>query len=122
MPRPLARIAGLAAAFLALVAAAADRAPSAERGRQVFTAVGCVHCHGTHGQGTSAGARLAPNPLPAPAIAQFLRSTATNMPTYSAQVLSDADVADIAAYLASLPAPKKPDDIPALRDLGRPLR
>ena len=74
---------------------AAERAaPSAVRGWQLYTSVGCVHCHGSQGQGSTAGARLAPEPLPAAAIAQFIRATNTTMPAYSAQVLSDADVAD----------------------------
>ena len=121
------RIVNLAACAVASVAtlcmasaAAADRVPSAQRGGQLFRTVGCVHCHGSSGQGSVAGARLAPNPLPAAAIAQVLRSTATNMPTYSVQELGDADVADIAAYLASIPPPKAPDAIPALRAVRLP--
>jgi mono/diheme cytochrome c family protein len=102
--------------------AAAERAtapaPSATRGRQLFLRVGCVHCHGTEGQGSSAGTRLAPDSLPAAAIAQFIRATNTTMPAYSAKVLSDADVADIAAFLATIPPARPADSIPALRDLG----
>ena len=102
---------------------AAERAaPSAVRGWQLYTSVGCVHCHGSQGQGSTAGARLAPEPLPAAAIAQFIRATNTTMPTYSAQVLSDADVADIAAFLATVPAAKPVARIPALRDLQAPGR
>jgi mono/diheme cytochrome c family protein len=102
---------------------AAERAaPSAVRGGQLYTSVGCVHCHGSQGQGSTAGARLAPEPLPAAAIAQFIRATNTTMPAYSAQVLSDADVADIAAFLATVPAAKPVARIPALRDLQAPGR
>ncbi len=36
------------------------------------------------------------------------------MPSYSAAILPDKDVADIWAYLASLPATKAPGAIPAL--------
>ena len=102
---------------------AAERAaPSAVRGWQLYTSVGCVRCHGSQGQGSTAGARLAPEPLPAAAIAQFIRATNTTMPAYSAQVLSDADVADIAAFLATVPAAKPVARIPALRDLQAPGR
>jgi mono/diheme cytochrome c family protein len=76
-----------------------------------------VHCHGSEGQGSGAGTRLAPGPLPAEAIAQFIRATNPTMPAYSAKVLSDADVADIAAFLATVPAARSADEIPALRDL-----
>lgn len=101
-------------------AAGQSPAPSAARGRQLFLSVGCVHCHGTQGQGSTAGARLAPEPLPAAALAQFIRATNTTMPAYSEKVLGDADVAYIAAFLASLPAPKPVERIPALRDLKGP--
>ena len=95
----------------------AARAPSAERGRQLFMSVGCRHCHGTDGQGSGAGAKLAPDPLPAEALAAFIRATNTQMPAYSAQVLGDADVADIAAYLRTVKPAKAADSIPALRAL-----
>lgn len=101
-------------------AAGQSPAPSAARGRQLYLSVGCVHCHGTQGQGSTAGARLAPEPLPAAALAQFIRATNTTMPAYSEKVLGDADVADIAAFLASLPPPKPVERIPALRDLEGP--
>jgi mono/diheme cytochrome c family protein len=99
---------------------AASPAPSAARGRQLYLAVGCVHCHGSQGQGSTAGTRLAPEPLPAAAIAQFIRATNTTMPAYSARVLGDAAVADIAAFLATIPAAKPVASIPALRDLRAP--
>lgn len=101
-------------------AAAPSTAPSAARGRQLYLSVGCVHCHGTQGQGSTAGTRLAPEPLPAAAIAQFIRATNTTMPAYSAKVLGDADVADIAAFLATIPPARPVTGIPALRDLRVP--
>jgi mono/diheme cytochrome c family protein len=100
--------------------AAPSTAPSAARGRQLYLSVGCVHCHGTQGQGSTAGTRLAPEPLPAAAIAQFIRATNTTMPAYSAKVLGDADVADIAAFLATIPPARPVTGIPALRDLRAP--
>ena len=36
------------------------------------------------------------------------------MPTYSTHILSDADLADIYAYLQTRPQPKKPAEIPLL--------
>ncbi|MCU0759245.1 MAG: cytochrome c [Steroidobacteraceae bacterium] len=98
-------------------ASAAARPPSAARGRKLYMTVGCVHCHGSEGQGSTAGAKLAPDPLSAEAIAAFIRTPNTQMPAYSAAVLGDADVADIAAFLRSLRPPKAADDIPALRAL-----
>jgi mono/diheme cytochrome c family protein len=114
-------LSGAALIAAGVVAVAAE--PSAKRGREIYMKVGCYTCHGTEGQGSTAGLKLTPDPLPADAIANFIRNTDMSispvlaMPTYSAEVLPDADVADIAAYLASIPPPKSPDSIPALRDL-----
>jgi len=117
-------IAWIAGGFMpgaAVVAVAGEaRAPSAARGKQLYHAVGCVHCHGTEGQGGNSGVRLAPGPLPAAAIAQFIRATGTTMPAYSAALLGDADVADIAAFLATIPASRPVGRIPVLRDLQAP--
>jgi mono/diheme cytochrome c family protein len=108
----------LAALALSVVtASAAEGAPSASRGRTLFLNSGCKHCHGTQGQGTNSGKRLAPNPLPVEAMAQLIRAPGTRMPAYSPNVLSDADIADIAAYLATMLPAKSPDAIAILKDL-----
>ena len=39
-------------------------AQDAENGKRLFVRNGCYQCHGYAGQGGSAGARLAPKPLP----------------------------------------------------------
>ena len=108
----------LALASAVIVAIAAPPAtPSAARGRQTFLRVGCSECHGTEGQGSSAGLRLAPDPLPLEAIVQFVRSTTGSMPAYGERILSDADLADIHAYLQSLRPSPSPGSIRALKDL-----
>jgi len=109
----------LLAASLAASASAAEPAPSVERGKTLYLTAGCKHCHGTVGQGSAAGRRLAPKPLPAAAITQFLRANGTNMPAYSEALLNDAAVADIAAYLGSIPPAVPADSIPALRNLTK---
>ncbi len=114
------RIAILSTAILLTIAgqvSAADKGASVTRGRTLFMTSGCYHCHGTQGQGSGSATRLTPKPMPAEGIAQFIRSSGTRMPAYSADVLNDRDVADIAAYLASVLAAKSPDAIPALKDL-----
>ena len=85
----------------------------AASGFRLFMTDGCYQCHGTVGQG-GVGPRLAPDPIPAEAIAQYIRNPADVMPPYIEKVLGDAGVADIYAYLASVkPAPKL-QDIPLL--------
>ena len=101
-------------------AARPSAAPSTTNGKVVFMRVGCYTCHGTVGQG-GAGARLAPNTMPLAAMQAWVRggtpgwSIARGMPAFPAAVISDSELADVQAYLASLPPPPKPDDIALLR-------
>lgn len=88
---------------------------NAAEGKRVFLADGCYECHGTEGAGGGyAGPRLAPDPLPLAAIKSQLRKPAARMPAYSERVISDAQIADIAAYLRSIPAGKPSSQIPIL--------
>jgi len=93
--------------------------PSAANGKAVFMRVGCYTCHGTVGHG-GAAPRLAPNTLPLPGFTTWVRNgtpgwtPASGMPAFPVSVLSDADLADVRAYLASLPAPPPVAEIPLL--------
>ena len=84
----------------------------AVKGKATFLRVGCYECHGTAGQGLT-GPHIGPNPRALESLISFLRKP-TGMPAYSPKVLSDADIADIRAYLASLPAPPPVASIPLL--------
>jgi mono/diheme cytochrome c family protein len=109
-----------AAAFLslALIAiAAAQSAPGgdAANGRKLFMTVGCYECHGTTGAGGGfAGPKLAPNPLPFLAVKAKLRAASGRMPAFSETVLKDAEIADIYAYLQSIPSGRSARDIELL--------
>ena len=85
----------------------------AAHGKKLFMADGCYECHGTVGQG-GVGLRLAPGPLPAAAIAAYIRNPTGEMPPYTSKVVSDNDITDIHAYLASMPKPPALADIPQL--------
>ena len=81
-------------------------AGNADAGRKLFVSVGCYQCHGYEAQGSTAtGPRLAPRPLPFPALSRYVRRPAGQMPPYTAKVLSDMELADIYAFLQSAPAP-----------------
>jgi ubiquinol-cytochrome c reductase cytochrome c subunit len=103
-------IAALGAA--SLVSVRAQDIANAENGKKLFFKNGCYECHGTLGQGGT-GPRLAPKPLAAAALAAYVRKPGGGMPPYSVKVMSDAEVADIRAYLATIPDP--PKDIPLLK-------
>ena len=87
---------------------------AAGNGKKLFTKYGCYECHGTQGQGTTAGARLAPKPIALAALIAYVRRPAGQMPPYTAKVVSDAELADIRAYLASIPDPPPAKNIPLL--------
>lgn len=97
--------------------AAAAQDGNATRGQDTFMRVGCYQCHGTDGQGNDAGPMLTPDPLPPEAIANFIRFSPGRMPVYPEEVLSDSEIADIVAYLASVPSPPEADEIDILRGL-----
>jgi mono/diheme cytochrome c family protein len=92
-------------------------AADAAKGKAAYMKYGCWQCHGTVGQGsaiTSAGKVLAPDPLPYEGFAAFVRSSDRAMPPYSEKILPNEDLADIHAYLASVPKPADYKSIPLL--------
>lgn len=92
-------------------------APSGDQkaGQQTFLADGCWECHGTVAQGgVISGPRLAHTALPYAAVLQQLRVPQNAMPPYEASVVSDADVANIYAWLELLPVPQSATNIPLL--------
>ena len=102
----------LAAVAASLFAAQSNGfAASAENGKRVFMRVGCWQCHGTVGQGGVTGPKLAPGPIPFDALSAFVRSTNRAMPAYREQVLPNEDLADIYAYLQSIPKGPDPANI-----------
>jgi len=106
---------GSAAVFAAaLLASDGALAASAEKGKAAFVKNGCWQCHGFVGQGGLAGPKLAPDPIPAEAFVAFVRTTNRAMPPYSEAVLSNDDLADIHAYLESVPKAPDPKSIPLL--------
>lgn len=98
----------------ALLAPGFASAQNAENGKKLFEKFGCYTCHGHQGQGGGAGARLAPRTISAAALIAYVRHPAGTMPPYTAKVVSDAELQDIRAYLASVPAPPALKDIPLL--------
>ena len=111
----------LAAVSLLLIACAqAQDAPKgdAAKGKQLWLTDGCSYCHGTVGQGgggRAAGLRVSHQPIPFGAFLNQVRQPANEMPVYVEKVLSDQDVADIFAYIQSLPPPP---DLKSIRILN----
>ena len=85
---------------------------NSDRGRQLFMRFGCYQCHGRQGQGSSAGARLAPSPMPLAGFARYVRQPRGEMPPYTAKVVTDQELADIHAFLRSVPRPPAVASLP----------
>ncbi len=92
----------------------AEAAGSAEKGKVAYVKNGCWQCHGFVGQGGVAGPKLAPNPMPSEAFSAFVRFTNGAMPPYQKAILPDADLADIHAYLQTIPKAPDHKSIPLL--------
>ena len=88
-------------------------AGNAASGKKLYNTIGCWQCHGYSGQGGE-GTRLAPNPLPFPAFTKYVRAPSDQMPPYATKVVSDAQLADIYAFLKTVPRPRDSKDIPLL--------
>ena len=95
-------------------AASAALAADAAKGKTAVMKNGCWQCHGEVGQGGAAGKTLAPKPMAFEAFNVFVRNSNGSMPPYPKEILSDADLADIHAYLQSIPAGKDYKGIPLL--------
>ncbi len=95
----------------------ANAAPAgnAENGKRIYSDYGCYQCHGYAAHG-GAGPRLAPNPISFAAFARYVRHPRGQMPPYTSKVVSDSELADIHAFLRSLPQPPAVKDIPLLND------
>ena len=126
----------IAAGLVGLLLAAAAHAPvpgsgaaaaqdpatlegDATSGAQLFTDYTCYGCHGYTGE-TGRGPRLNPPRLRQAQFIAYLRNPPTprQMPPYRQADVSDRKLADIYAYLVSLPsASPEAEDIPVLRDI-----
>jgi mono/diheme cytochrome c family protein len=118
---PSVAIAVLGATLTVAVATAlgGGKATNAAHGKQLYMTTGCYQCHGTSGEGGgNAGPRLAPQPIPFEALLLQLRHPRARMPVYTAVVMPDTDVADIHAFLQSVPKGKTAEEIALLKGLS----
>ena len=92
-------------------AAPAGNAPA---GKDLYLRYSCYACHSYDGHG-GAGARLVPLPMTVGRFTAYIRNPPRpQMPPYSTKLLSDAQLADLWAYIKSLPVSPDAKDIPLL--------
>jgi mono/diheme cytochrome c family protein len=125
--RKTAIVVGAALVVGALALGGFDRAARAQdgppgdavEGKRLYLAVGCFTCHGRSGQG---GAMNGPVPALAKTAMPFdgfkgqLRQPADEMPGYSEKVMTDRQIADIYAFVQSLPGRRPTKDMKVLND------
>jgi mono/diheme cytochrome c family protein len=93
---------------------AAAPAGNAQAGKDLYLRYSCYACHGYDGHG-GAGARLVPMRMTGERFTAYVRGPRTpQMPTYSTKLLADAQLADIWAYIKSMPVSPDAKDIPLL--------
>lgn len=106
-------------AFLQSLAPPVKADPSSanpQKGQRFYMSYGCYECHGNEGQGSTqtAASRIGPIEIPLPPFVAYIRQPTAQMPPYSAKAVSDADLADIYAFLLSRPQSAPAKSIPLL--------
>lgn len=89
---------GIAAAQTGPVPATAATG-NAAAGGAAYAKVGCATCHGPEGRGTAAAPSLAASTLPVAQFVAYVRRPTGIMPPHSPQVVSDAMLTDIHAFV-----------------------
>jgi mono/diheme cytochrome c family protein len=92
---------------------------NADHGKDLFLKNTCYGCHGFSGE-NGPGARLVPMKMTQAGFIGYVRNPPrpNMMPSYSPKVLPDSDLADIYAYIKSMPdTSRPPDSIPLLQQI-----
>jgi mono/diheme cytochrome c family protein len=116
----LAVAAGFSTAMLAQQTAgpAAELKGDAARGKDYFVKYTCYGCHGFSAQNGPGRNRLNPMNFTVAGFIGAVRAPGnTQMPTYSAKVISDQQLADVWTYVKTLPNAPAAKDIPLLQQI-----
>jgi ubiquinol-cytochrome c reductase cytochrome c subunit len=113
----LSLLAPAAVTALLVTGSLAQSGGDAKKGKQLYVDYSCYACHGFSGQ-NGPGAKLVPMKMAPVAFTAYVRSPRTaQMPSYSTKVLTDAQLADIHAYIRTLPDSPKAEDVKLIKDL-----
>jgi mono/diheme cytochrome c family protein len=84
----------------------------AVKGKELYVKYSCYACHGFDGHG-GAGARLVPMKMLLPVFTAYIRSP-RQMPAYREKMMPDRDLADVWAYIKTIPESPPAKNIPLL--------
>jgi mono/diheme cytochrome c family protein len=88
-----------------------------KNGQQLFAKYGCSECHLSKGQGARAtGVRLGPPQIPLSAFVSYVHQPTGEMPPYTQKTVTNEELADMYAYLNSMPAAPSWKNIPLLNN------
>ena len=82
-------------------------AGNAQNGKRLFASRGCGTCHGSEAQG-AVGPRIGPPPVSFSAFLNFVRQPTGQMPPFTAEAVSNSELADIYAFLQAVPGRASP--------------
>ena len=111
--------AGVGYTLPASLGAALANKKHGRNGKRLYLADGCFTCHGRSGQGgafNGPAPSLAKTDMPFDGFKAQLRDPANDMPAYSTAVVSDQEIADMYAFVQSLPGARSAKDISILND------
>lgn len=92
---------------------------NAQNGKRLYDKYGCYECHGGQGQGSPlSGPRIAPSPGSFSGFLTYIRRPTGQMPPYTRKITTDAELADMYAFLQSLQQPPDVEKIPLLKALS----
>ena len=107
----------IVALMLVTAGAGAASPGDAKNGKRIYVSYGCYQCHGREGQGSAAtGPRIGPRPIPLAVFMTYVRHPTGQMPPYTSKIVTDAELADIHAFLQSVPEPPSAKSIPLLNN------
>src|SRR6266496_3708140 len=87
---------------------------NAENGKKLFVTYLCWSCHGSSGRAGGAAPAITPSTRSAEDLIKYVRKPRGPMPPYTSKSISDRELADIAAFLRTIPKDPDPKSIPLL--------
>src|SRR6058998_2285752 len=104
----------MAGPAMAQTPAPASAAGNAESGKKLYVTYFCWSCHGSLGRAGGAAPAITTSTRSAEDLIKYVRKPRGPMPPYTSKSISDRELADIAAFLRTIPKDPDPKTIPLL--------
>jgi len=104
----------VASSFAIAQTPASSLTGNAESGKKLYVTYFCWSCHGSNGRAGGTAPAIVPSTRSAEDLIKYVRKPRGPMPPYTSKSISDKDLADIAAFLRTVPKDPDPKTIPLL--------